>query len=234
MTPMSIIPYPATTEQLGAGVKQPGVGQTPRKTVGPGAFEFSMPMTPVSVPRGLKKGFGIFAESREDEAASNRNAHGNGVVFMGPGGEADGRVGAGSGIGEYMRGFEGSGGAGSAGGIQSSLEHMVAPVPGYVLGGLGANPGDEGYEVDDTFARLSRSLDAMTEAEVGMERNNDSHRSLGGTKRGMRREDMEGNGRYTDEGDQPQGPAKRMKQVQHDPNVSDSFAHFEFFWDTIA
>lgn len=230
MVPMSTIPYPATTEQLGSGAKQPGVGQTPRKTVGPGAFEFPRPMTPVSVPRGLKKGFRIFSEGREDEQTSNGNAHESGVVFMGPDGEADVRVGAGTGIGGYMRGFEGSGSAGNAGGIQSSLEHNVAtPVPGYALGGLGANPGDEGYDVDGIFARSSRSLDAMTETELSVERNNDSHRGLGGTKRGMRREDMEGNGRYTDEGDQPQGSAKRMKQVRHDPDVSGMFARSEYF-----
>ncbi|KAH0833391.1 hypothetical protein J3R83DRAFT_12495 [Lanmaoa asiatica] len=219
MIPMSIIPYPATTAQLGAGAKQPGAGQTPRKTLGPGAFEFPRPMTPVSMPRGPKKGFGIFAEGREDEAILNGNAHGSSVVFMGPGGEGDVRVGAGTGISGYMRMFEGSGGAGSAGGVQSNLEHDIdAPVPGYALGGLGANPGDEGCDVDGIFARSSRSLDAMTETETGMERNNDSQRSLGGTKRGMHREDMEENGRYTDEGHQSQGSAKRMKQVQYDPN----------------
>ncbi|KAG8212822.1 hypothetical protein J3R82DRAFT_11116 [Butyriboletus roseoflavus] len=216
MIPMSIIPYPATTEQLDAGGKQPGVGQTPRKTVGPGAFDFPRPMTPLSAPRGIKKGFGIFTESQEDEATPNGNAHGSGVVFMGPGGEMGVRLGTGTG---YMRAFEGSGGAGSAGGVQSSLEcDIVAPVPGYALGGLGANPENAGSEVNGIFARSSRSLDAMIEAEVGMERNNDSQRSFGGAKRRMHREDMEGNGRYTNDGHQPQGSAKRMKQVQYDPN----------------
>lgn len=222
ITQMSVIPYPTTTEQLGAGVKH-GTGQTPRKTAGPGAFEFSRPMTPVSAPRGLKKGLGIFAESQEDEVTLNGNAHGSGAMFMGPGGDVDVRIGGGTGIGGYMRALEGSGGAGSAGGIQSTLEHdMAAPVPRYELGGLGASPGDEEYEVDGIFARPSGSLDAMTEAEVGVERNDNSRRSLGGTKRGMRCEDMEGSGRYTDEGDH-QGSSKRMKQVPHDPNVSDLF-----------
>ena len=48
MTPMSIIPYPATTTQIGA---QPGAGQTPRRATWPGVFELSTPMTSVSVPR---------------------------------------------------------------------------------------------------------------------------------------------------------------------------------------
>lgn len=227
MIPMSIIPYPATT-QLGAG-KQPGAGQTPRKTTGPGAFEFPTPMTPVSVPRGLKKGFGVFAENREDEVTSNGNAHGGGIMFMGPEGEPDMRIGAGAGIGGYMRMFEGSGGGGSAGGLQSSLEHdIAAPVPGYALGGLGEIPGDLGCEIDGIFAHSSRSLGAMAEAEIGMEKN-DSQRSIGGTKRGMHREDTEESGRFTDEGHQSQGSVKRMKRVQHDPNVSDLFAHFVYF-----
>ncbi|KAF8553996.1 hypothetical protein OG21DRAFT_1485005 [Imleria badia] len=215
MVPMSIIPYPATT-QLGAGMKQPGAGQTPRKTTGPGAFEFPSPMTPVSVPRGFKKGF---RKNREDEATSNGNAHGSGVVFMAPEGGAEVRAGTGTGIGAYMRVFEGSGSGGSAGGLQSTLDRdIVAPVPAYALGGFGENPEDEGCEIDDIFARSSRSFGAMAEEEVGTEKSNDTQRSFGGTKRGMRREDMEESGRYADEGREAQGSAKRTKQVQHDPN----------------
>ena len=67
-----------------------------------------MPMTPVSVPRGLKKGFGIFGDYREDEATSNVNAHGSGIVFIGLGCEADVRISAGARIGGYMRVFEGA------------------------------------------------------------------------------------------------------------------------------
>jgi len=230
MTAMSIIPYPTTTTQLGAGTKQPGAGQTPRKIGGPGAFEFARPMTPVSVPRGLKKGFGIFAENREDETTSNGNGLGSNIVFMGPEDEADVRAGTGAGGGGYMRMFEGFGSGGSAGGIQSGLEHdIAAPVPGYALGGLGENPGDERYELDGMFARSSRPLGAMAEAEAGMEKGNDSQRSFLGTKRGMRCEDIEESGRYTDPSHPTQGSAKRMKPMPHDPNVSDSFARFVYF-----
>lgn len=229
MTPMSIIPYPATTEQPGAGGQQPGAGQTPRKTMGPGAFEFPRPMTPLSAPRGIKKGFGIFAESQEDEATLNGNVHGSGVMLMEPGSEVGVRVGTGTGMG-YMRAFEGSGDAGSACGLQSSLEHHIAaPVPGYALGGLGANPGLEGCEVDGIFGRSSRSLDPMTESEVGVERNNDPQRILGGPKRRVHCEDMAGSRGYTDDSHQPQGSTKRMRQVQLDPDVSDLSVHFEYF-----
>lgn len=229
MTPISIIPYPATTTQLGAGMKQPVAGQTPRKAPGSGAFEFPTPMTPMSVPRGLKKGFGIFAENREDEATSNGNAHGSSIVSMGPEGEMDVPIGAGTGLGGYMRVLEGSGGGGGAGGLQSSLERdIAAPVPGYALGELGETPGG-GCDIGGIFARSPRSLSAIREAEVGVEKA-DSRRTAGGTKRGMRREDLEESGRFTDQGRQTQGSAKRMKQAQYDPNVSDLFARFGYFW----
>ena len=211
MAPISIIPYPVTTQQ-------PGTGQTPRKMAGQGAFEFPQPMTPASVPRGLKKGFGIFTEGRDEVTTPNGNAHGNGVAFVGPGGEADGRADTGTEIGGYMRVFEGSGGGRSAG-VQSSLEHdIAAPVPGRVLGGLGSNTGDVGCEADSIFARSSMPFDG--EIEVGMERSNSSQRSFGGTKRGTRPEDVEENGWYTDDGHHAQGSTKRMKQIPHDPDVS--------------
>ncbi|KAG6372178.1 hypothetical protein JVT61DRAFT_7971 [Boletus reticuloceps] len=215
LTPMSIIPYP--TAQLGAGMKQSGAGQTPRKTAGSGAF--ARPMTPVSVPRGFKKGFGVLTENREDEVTSNVDVHGSGIMFRGPEGDADVRIGAGTGIGGYMRVFGESGGGGNAGGLQSSLEcDMAAPVPGYALGGLRTNQEDEGCEIDGIFARSSRPLGEMAEEEVGMENNNNSQRSLGGTKRGMHREDIEESGRYTDDGHQTEGSAKRMRQMRHDPD----------------
>ena len=38
---------------------------------------------------------------------SNWNAHRSGIVFMGPKGEENARIGAGAGIGRHMRVFEG-------------------------------------------------------------------------------------------------------------------------------
>ena len=220
MAPMSIIPYP-TTAQPGEATIQPFAGQTPRKTGGPGAFEFQKPMTPVSVPRGPKKGFGVFAENREDEETPNEHAQENGIVFMGPDDETDMRARVETGIGGYMRGF----GASECGGLRSGLERdIVAPVPGYALRGLVANPEEEGCEMDGIFARSSRPLGAMTEGEVGIEKVSNPQRSLG-TKRGLRREDMEEGGRHTDEGHQTQRTAKRTKRVQNDPDVSD-LSHF--------
>ncbi|KAI9457057.1 hypothetical protein HD554DRAFT_2042446 [Boletus coccyginus] len=219
MTAMSIIPYPTATTQLGAGMKQPGAGQTPRKIAGPGAFEFARPMTPTSIPRGLKKGFGIFAENREDETTSDGNGLQGNIMFMGPEDEADVRAGTGAGVGGYMRVFDGSGSGGSADGLQPSLEHdIAAPVPGYALGGLGENPGVERCEIDGMFARSSRPLGAMAEAEASMEKGNDSQRSFLGTKRGMRREDIEESGRYTDASHPTQRSGKRMKLMPHGPN----------------
>ena len=216
MTPMSIIPYPAMKQQISAGGNQPAAGQTPRKTMGQGSFEFPRPLTPASMPRGIKKGYRVFAEGREESTPN-----GNPVVFMGPGGEADMREGAGAEIGGYMRVFEGLGGGRNAGGVQSSLDcDIAAAMPVRALGAQDANTGDASYEVESVFARPSRSFDATSETEVGVEKGNDSQRSFGGTKRGMRAEGAEANDWYTDEGHQVQGPAKRMRQVQHDPDVS--------------
>lgn len=220
MTPMSIIPYPTTTQLV--GTKQPGAGQTPRRITGRGSFEFPSPMTPVSLPRGFKKGL---RNNRENEANSNGNAHGSGNVFMGPEGGADVRAGTGTGMGGYMRMFEGAGDGGSTGGLQSTLDRdIVAPAPGYALRGLGENPEDEGCGIDGTLARSPSAFGAMAEAEAGTERNDDTQRSFGGTKRGMRREDMDESERYACEGHQTQGSAKRMKPAQHDPHVGDLFA----------
>lgn len=221
ITPMSIIPYPVATQQLGPGGKQPGVAQTPRKTAGQGALEFAMPMTPVSVPRGLRsRGFGVVAQGQDKESIQNGTAHGNGIAFMGSGGETDVCADAGTGMGGYMRVFEGSGSGGNADGLQPSLEHdIAAPVP--VLGGLDTNAEDVGCGADSIFAPSSRSLDALSQTEVGMERSNNSRTSFGGTKRGIRPEDVEEHRWFTDEGHQTRGSSKRMKQAQHDPDVSD-------------
>lgn len=213
LTPMSIISYPATAQQ-------PGAGHTPRKTGAQGTFEFPKPMTPASIPRGLKKGFGIFTEDRDDVTNPNGSALGSDIVFMGSGGEAGMSIGVGTEMSGYMRAFEGPGGGRSAGGVQSSLEHdIAAPVPGRALGGLGADMGDLSCEADGIFAHSGRSLDAMSETEVSMERSNNPQRSFGGTKR-TQPEEVEEHGWYLDNGHQAQGSAKRMKQAQHGPDVS--------------
>lgn len=218
--PTSIIPNPATP-QFSTGLKQPGAGQTPRKTAGPGAFEFQRPMTPVSVP---KKGVGKFAENQQNESISNGNALESDNVFIEPEGEADVRLGAEAGIGGYMRFFEESGDGESAGGLQSSVEHsIVAPVPGYALAGLGENPEDGACEIDGIFAHSSRSLGAMVDAKVGKDKATDTLMKPRGAKRRMGHEDIEEGERAVDKRHQTQGSTKRIRQVQHDPDVSDFF-----------
>ncbi|KAG9316090.1 hypothetical protein JVU11DRAFT_3763 [Chiua virens] len=219
MAPISIIPYPETPSQLCSGVTRRGVAQTPRKTLGPTAFEFMRPMTPVSVSRGTKKGFGSFPESQDDEMTACGSMDAKSVGLMRPDGDENVQCGAETGLGGYMRALEASERSGSR--PVPSLEHeIVAPVPGYTLRGLSTHTHNNGPEVEGMFPTCRKSLDLASEKETDMERNDDLQLEMGHgrLKRGLRSEDGQKHGNFTDEDHRSPGSAKRARQARQDPD----------------
>ncbi|KIK94226.1 hypothetical protein PAXRUDRAFT_828183 [Paxillus rubicundulus Ve08.2h10] len=207
MAPLSIIPYPTP---------QPNA-------IGQGTYAFPRPSTPLSASAVLNKGLGSYEDGRNNEGNED------GILFMGPGAEAEPRVDTGGGVTGYMRVFSrsGSGGTGMGTGRigqQTSGLKIAAPVPGYTQAGLGMRTGVQGDDeahIDRMYARQSRSLEAITE-EVDrdeMERTTEPARSLWGVKRGISREEMERDGGSVGGDDQAQGSAKRLRRTQDEDEV---------------
>ncbi|KAF9220713.1 hypothetical protein BS17DRAFT_787034 [Gyrodon lividus] len=217
MTPLSIIPYPVPQPNAHTSGNQQV--QTPRKTIGQGAYVFPRPSTPVSAPGVLKKGLEGYDDSRDNEGNAD------GIVFMGPGAEAESHVDTGGSVTGYMRVFSrsGSGGTGTNTGVmgQQGLGlKIVAPTPGYAHAGLGMHmdvQGDDEGAVDKLYAHQSRSLEDIPEevSQGEVERITEPQRSLRRVKRGMgREEEMEVEAGPIGCGHQSQGPAKRMRHMQ--------------------
>ncbi|KAF9234354.1 hypothetical protein BU15DRAFT_65787 [Melanogaster broomeanus] len=200
MTPMSIIPYPSPESNAPTGGNQQV--QTPRMASGQGAFRFPRPSTPVTSPRGVKKGLVGFEESRYNDGNED------GIVFMGTGAGAESRVDTGGGVTGYMRVFSrpGRGETGTGTGVmgqQTSGFQIAAPIPGYAHAfskGMGIQ-GHNKSDADGMYASPLRPLEAVPE-EKGPE----------GLKRGIDREEMEGDGKSIEGDTQSQGSAKRMRR----------------------
>ncbi|KIJ62995.1 hypothetical protein HYDPIDRAFT_114156 [Hydnomerulius pinastri MD-312] len=209
-TPLSIIPYPTPQTNAHMGGHLQASAQSPQKAVGQGAYSFPRPSTPVSAPRGYRKGL-VGYEGRQDEG----EGHGDGIVFMGSGGKTESRVDAGAAVSGYMRVFSRSGSGGTVvrpgtGGQQGLGLKIATPIPGYAHSGLTMNVDDQSHgegEADGMYAGPLGHLEGIPE-EACVELEHPLRR----VKRGLGREDMEGEDtRSADGGRQGQ---KRLRHAQ--------------------
>ncbi|KAF9234355.1 hypothetical protein BU15DRAFT_65788 [Melanogaster broomeanus] len=199
MTPMSIIPYPSPESNAPTGGNQQV--QTPRMASGQGAFRFPRPSTPVTSPRGVKKGLVGFEESRYNDGNED------GIVFMGTGAGAESRVDTG----------EGETGTGTGVmGQQTSGFQIAAPIPGYAHAfskGMGIQ-GHNKSDADGMYASPLRPLEAVPEevSPGGAGKKHGTRKDPEGVEAWHRPEEMEGDGKSIEGDTQSQGSAKRMRR----------------------